>query len=408
MNTKLNDELEWAWYDFGKAMNGYLTIDGGMGHNDFDALILRTLLIDGEVFIRIHHPNNKYGLSFELVDSAAIDFTKRRDFSNGTAIFMGIEIDENYRPIKYYTRKGTLIVYQAGKEEEIPASEMIHIYKREFSQQTRGIPPFNSCLQDLKNLEDYRLSEILAAKAGSCVASYYVPINGAVKGDFIAQQTINQNGEFAKTLEPFMSTVVPDGYNVQTFNPTHPNSGYDAFTKSILTQLAASLGISYAKLLKDYGAVNYSSLREGTLDEAAFYAEQQSFIIESWKEIEFRLFIEALALLPETIIKPSQVKDILMHHTWVTQKRPYFDKGKDILGDERELRLGLKSPLMIMEANGDDPEEILRSWKQYETMCKAYGLSFPVTEKDEKPLSSEDKDFNDEANQDDALNHSRD
>ena len=156
------------------------------GHKDFDALILRTLLTDGEVFIRVHHPSSSlYGLSFELVDSMSIDFTKRKDFSNGTAIINGVEIDQSYRPVKYYVRQGNLFCYQAGKEEVVPASEMIHIYKREYPRQPRGIPPFNAVLQDIKNLDDYRMAEILAAKASSCIGGIYERNNLAVQGDFI-------------------------------------------------------------------------------------------------------------------------------------------------------------------------------------------------------------------------------
>ena len=43
LDEKFNDKIEWAWYDFGKTSNGFLTVDGGMGHNEFDALILRTI-----------------------------------------------------------------------------------------------------------------------------------------------------------------------------------------------------------------------------------------------------------------------------------------------------------------------------------------------------------------------------
>jgi capsid protein len=54
LDTSLNDYLEWEFYDWMKTTNGYLTIDGGLGGKELDKLILRTLLIDGEVFIRIH------------------------------------------------------------------------------------------------------------------------------------------------------------------------------------------------------------------------------------------------------------------------------------------------------------------------------------------------------------------
>ncbi len=83
LDSFLNDELEWEWYEFGKLSNNALTVDGGLGHHEFDKLILRTLLIDGEVFIRVHKAKNAWGLSFELIDSMSIDSTKIREASKG-------------------------------------------------------------------------------------------------------------------------------------------------------------------------------------------------------------------------------------------------------------------------------------------------------------------------------------
>ena len=74
LKQDVNDKIEWAFYNWGKLSNGFLTTDGQMGHLDFDALILRTLLVDGEVFIRIHKEvKNPYGLTFELIDAASVE-----------------------------------------------------------------------------------------------------------------------------------------------------------------------------------------------------------------------------------------------------------------------------------------------------------------------------------------------
>lgn len=82
LDSSLNDEIEWQWYEFGKHANGYLTVDGQMGHAELDALILRTLLVDGEVFIRVHkRPDSPYKISFEVLDTLDIDYTKIRDFA---------------------------------------------------------------------------------------------------------------------------------------------------------------------------------------------------------------------------------------------------------------------------------------------------------------------------------------
>lgn len=286
---------------------------------------------------------------------------------------------------------------------------MIHIFKREFPQQVRGIPPLNSSLDALKCLEDYKIAEILAAKVSSCLGIFYERNNINPAGDFLDTQETDDKGVFAEKLEPFMASVAPAGYSVKTLAPNHPNNGYGEFTKSILKQIASSLGVSYSKLIKDYSDVNYSSLREATLDETAFYAEQQQSLIDCWKDIQFRMFIESLAVNTD-IIKPSQVKDILRQHTWVCYKRAWVDPGKEIVATERELKLGLKSPLMIMEENGLDPDEVMKSWTLYNEMCDKYKLAFPVTENPEEQdgkLVTEDQDYNNETTQTEALEAER-
>lgn len=321
-----NDKLEWAFYEWGKKANGFITLDGEVGDVDFDALILRTLLVDGEVFIRIHKDaRNPYGISFELIDALSIDFTKKREgLPSQGAIINGVEIDAHGKPVWYYLAEGTTVSYGGGKIEKIPASEIIHIYHKEFPLQTRGIPPFNAVLNDLKNLEDYKVAELLAAKTSACMALFYERNNMAEQGDFL-NDADEDKGTFLQELAPGQSSIVPTGYNVKSVAPTHPNNNFDDFNKSVLKQIASSLGVSYAKLVKDYAGVNYSSLREGALDEQAYFAEQQSFLIESWKEIELKLFLESIALHTD-IIKPSQVTEIMRNHSWSAVKRAYFDK----------------------------------------------------------------------------------
>ena len=121
----------------------------------------------GEVFIRIHrNARNKFGLAFELIDAASIDFTKKRlGLPSQGPIINGVELDNNYKPIYYWVKEGTVICYEAGKTERIPAKDVIHIFKMEFPQQSRGIPPLNAVLNDIKQLDDYRIAELMAAKS---------------------------------------------------------------------------------------------------------------------------------------------------------------------------------------------------------------------------------------------------
>ncbi len=245
----------------------------------------------------------------------------------------------------------------------------------------RGLPPFNAVLDDIKQIQDYRVAELMAAKVAACLGIFYERNGNTPKGDFLDEEENEDKGEFVQGLEPGMASIAPNGYSVKSLAPTHPNNGYGEFNKSILKQIASSLGVSYAKLLKDYEAVNYSSLREGTLDEAAFYAEMQSFLIENWKEIEFKLFLESYIVNCKTDLKASQVNDLLKYHIWISQKRAYFDKAKDIIAEKYAIELGLKSPIMLLEEEGVDPEEVLKSYALWKSLCDKYQLDFKAENK---------------------------
>lgn len=359
------------------------------GHHEFDKLILRTLIIDGEVFIRIHHPNNKYGLSFELIDSMSVNYAKIREAANGTnAIVLGVEIDNYGAPVKYYLKHGNSTCYMAGKEEEVPAPEIIHIFKKEFPLQARGYSILNAAIQPLKQLADYNLAEIVAAKTGAMLAFAYERNSQPEQGKFRDENLSDEEdkGTFTQALEPGQATIVPAGYNMKSISSAHPHSNFDAFTKSVTKKVAASLGVSYNSLTKDVESVNYSSLRSALIDERSFYEDMQTFLINSWKDIEFELFIKAAAMngsIPG--VKASELNEVLRQHTFICHKMEWVDPVKDVAATSKMLELGLTNPLMCITERGFDVDEVLKGWAQWNTLLKQYGVSFSK-EKEALPL----------------------
>jgi capsid protein len=75
--------------------------------------------------------------------------------------------------------------------------------------------------------------------------------------------------------------------------PTHPNANFANFVKAIVRRIASACGVSYNRLSHDYESVNYSSLREASLDEAKTYANLQRFLIDNWKNIQYEIFLRS-------------------------------------------------------------------------------------------------------------------
>lgn len=204
LDTAFNDRCEWEWWSWMDPIEANLTVDGQLGGQELDRLILRTLLIDGEVFIRVRK-NQAYplGVKFEIIDGMAIDFTKIREAGAGTnAIVLGIEIAADGRPLFYHIKTGNSTIYCAGKEEKIPASEVIHLMFHEFPGQVRGISPLNACLEELKNLDDYAISEIMASKIAAVMGLCYERNSLPQQGDFMDAVDDDDPGQFVQSLEP--------------------------------------------------------------------------------------------------------------------------------------------------------------------------------------------------------------
>lgn len=229
-------------------------------------------------------------------------------------------------------------------------------------------------------MEDYQTAELCAAKVGAVLNLFYERTDMNPEGQFLDSEADDDQGAFVQDLGPGEASIVPMGYTVKSISSNHPNNGFGEFNKAVLKKIGAALGVSYNKLIKDFESVNFSSLRECAIDEKVGFEDMQDFLINAWKEIEFKLFIEACA--KQGLLRPTEAKQALQHHSFICQKRGYYDPSRDILATKTQLELGLKNPLQIIEENGIDPDELLKGWTQWKALCERYGLDFTETKKE--------------------------
>lgn len=378
LNEPLNDQIEWAWYDFTNKKK--LQTSQTLRDVDFDTLLLRTLLVDGQAFIQIIKDNNSpYGVKFKLIDSLAVDTELLQimtETQNG--IYNGVEVNHDYKVVRYWLRECYNGNYQSGKLYALPAEEVIHLYRPQFIDQVRGYSPIVASYDSLKQLDDFAVAELIAAKISSCQGIFYQRNDKSPVGDFIGQQQVDDIGTFMKELSPGMASVVPAGYNVKTMTPNHPSSNYDGFVKAITKRVASAMGTNYNTLNGDLESVNYSSLRQANIAENAFYKEWQRFMIENWKNVEFELFLKGYLINSKSSLKPSAYSQYLRSYRFIGKVDPTYDMAKQIIAIERQLKLGLTSPIAEIEKRGLDWNEVLADWQKWNTALKERGLSFEI------------------------------
>lgn len=372
-DTIANNQLETLWNQYQTSYKKYVSACQTMNGIDFDRHVLFNLLVDGEIFIRkIKDNKSKFGIRFQLIDSLNVDILYNGTFSNGDKICMGVKVNEYNKPLSYFIRKNkNLDYYTTGERIEVPASEIIHVYRRNFAGQIRGYTPLAPVLLSLNSLDKYTNSQIKAALLNANFMGIYEKVGTS---DYNYDDA-DSNGDFATELESNVFRFAPEGYSLKTIQNNHPNSNVGGFLKAILKNISGCLGMSYNKISSDYESTSYSSLRQSNIEDAVTIKELQQFLIDNWKSVQYSEFLKYLLLSDLTNLPYSKIEKF-QSFNFQGRNFEYLDPAKEMQAIQLRLNLGLSSPIEEIQLAGKDPEDVLDQWQRWEKMKSDRNIKF--------------------------------
>lgn len=377
-----NATIENQWYQYIHSYKKYVSACHQLNGLDFDRHVLFNFLVDGQVFIKkIKDVKSPYGIRFEVIDSLQIDPLFNATYNNNNEkIIMGIKVDNHNKPLSYFIRKNTSSdYYVAGEREEVKASEIIHIFKKQYAEQVRGFTPLSAVLLDLNALQVFKNSQINSSLVSSTFMGVWQRQNSTA--DAYSQfddDEIDENGDVALELEQNVFRYAPEGYKLTQIANNHPNSNVGSFTKAILKGVAGALGMSYNKISSDYESTSYSSLRQSNIEDAVTVKELQQFLIDNWKNIQFAEWLKYLLLSDLTNLPYSKI-DKFLSHEFQARNFEYLDPAKEMQAINMRLSLGLSSPIEEIQNLGKSPQDVLNSWQKWNQMLKQRNLKISST-----------------------------
>lgn len=374
-----NNQIENCWYDYTRSYKKYVSADHQQNGLDFDRHILFNFLVDGQVFIRkVKDPKSPYGIRFEVIDSLCIDPMYSLDFMNGEKIVMGIKVDSHYKPLSYFIKRPqNSDYYLAGEREEIPASEVIHIYKKLYAEQVRGFTPLSAVLLSLNALDEYKKAEINAAILNSAFMGIWEKVGSGSMQEY-EQEEVDTSGAVAVELQSNVFRYAPEGYKLSSIANNHPNSNVGGFFKAMLKGVSGALGMSYNKVSSDFQSTSYSSLRQSNIEDAVTIKEIQQFMIDNWKNLQYAEWLKYL-LISDLTNLPYSKMDKFLSHQFIGRNFEYLDPQKEMQSIQLRLSLGLSSPIEEIQQLGKDPVDVLNNWQKWQEMLKQRGLKMADT-----------------------------
>jgi lambda family phage portal protein len=367
-----NKAIEDAWRDWGLPENA--SADGHDSFVDLERLIIQTIAVDGECFIRRRkYFDNAHGYALQMIDADQVDdWYVRLPAPGQNEIRSGVELDGDNRPVAYHiwTRHES----DAGERirQRVPAEEIIHLFVRYRANQTRGVTWFAPVLTRFKMHDGLTEAELVAARAAAAKMGFIVQKNPNLAVSSTDPDD-DPDDERLTEADPGRIDYLAPGEELQTFDPQHPNAVFKDFTKVILRGISRGLGVSYTSLTGDLEGVSYSSIRWGMLAER-----------DQWKSIQFwfltqfhrRVYADwvSLALLTGALVLDSRLASDYSTVAWRPRGWPWVDPLKDIQAQVLAMQHGMGSRTRALDEEGEDLEETFEQLQTEQELADEYGI----------------------------------
>lgn len=195
--------------------------------------------------------------------------------------------------------------------------------------------------------------------------------------------------------EPGTFEQLPAGMSFQEFDPSHPTTAFKDFEKAMLRGIASGLNVSYASLSNDLESVNYSSIRQGSLDERDHWRSSQRWLIDHFCRPIYLAWLEE-ALARQAVPLPVRKRDKWQSVEFHPRGWQWIDPQKEVAANVEAVKNGFKSLADVMAEQGRDGEDTLNRLAIEKEMAQGLGLNLQLGEaKDAMPEVTEEYDGDD-------------
>ena len=265
-----------------------------------------------------------YASSLLAIDADRLSTPNDRVLDMNLRIRDGVEFNRRGQPIVYHIRNEHPSDYYSGfnhmlevfkwtrvrRETRWGRQNVLHIYDMLRPDQSRGIAAMVTALTEMRMLKHFRKTELQRAVIA---ATYAASIETDLPTDAAyAMGTMDSAGEnyseFAQQYMAMMSgyfenarTIRMDGAKIPVFvpntklriqNPGAASPAGDKFEASMLRYIAASLGVSYEQLSRDYSNTNYSSARASIGEALRGMLPKKRMVADRTANFIYRLWLE--------------------------------------------------------------------------------------------------------------------
>lgn len=360
LDNLANRAIEDAWFEWSKKQNCDVT--GKQSWRAIQSACVNSAAKDGEFFLRMvwGRDAGPMGFSVQLLDPQRCPVDLNDKYPKGAGfIRQGIRFNKYGRPLGYFfsTTDETESNYFQGERRfiEVPAEQIVHGFVSDMVGQKRGLPWMATALFRMRQLSAMEEAAIVNARVGANKMGFIQWRDGF-------GPELKDDEELLIDSQPGEYQVLPEGAEIKETNPQYPSGEYAPFMKQTLRSMAAGFGVQYNNLATDLEGVNFSSIRQGTLDEREHWKDLQEWLIEQLMQPVFEQWLPRALLAGLIKVKGGPLKPERLERysrvAWQGRRWQWIDPRADVNASVEAKNNGLTSPSQIIREQGKDPQSV--------------------------------------------------
>jgi lambda family phage portal protein len=371
LDSVANEAIEAAWAKWCRPQTADVT--GQLSWRSLQGLLTITAARDGEFMVRVitGAQAGPWGFSLQVIDPqrCPVDFDegRRRD---GSFVRHGIEFNEFGRPLAYYFSstgaRDAEYLFGGRSFVRVPANEILHGFLPEMIGQKRGIPWMATALWRMRMLDGFEKAALVNARASAAKMGFF-------EWDKDMAPAEDPNADPADR-EPYSIDAeagtyheLPPGLSYKAADPQYPAGELAVFGKAMLRGIASGLGVAYNGLANDLEGVNFSSIRQGALDEREHWKDLQEWLIECLHQRVFDRWLRYSLLSGQIVTEqgaalPARSLEKFARISWQPRRWAWIDPRAEVDAAIKSKNSLLIPPGQIIRDQGRDPES---TWKEY-------------------------------------------
>ncbi|MDR0477668.1 MAG: phage portal protein [Desulfobulbaceae bacterium] len=388
---QLQEDIEAVW----KAWTPQAHTRGMLHFEDLQFLGLRGMLKHGEMFhlpVMLDDPGRKIKLAIQDVQPSRL--RTPLNLAGDPSIVDGVQLNHYGAPETYWLATPTSATSRIVNIADLDSSQFtcvsarlghrpgaFHLFWHSEEEQTRGESALSPGMNLFRHLADALDNELLAAVTTASLPVFIGREPGGPVLPEYAQQEEDEDGKKRYYEEARGGAVMygNTGEKPYILESGRPSPNFAHFSEFVLRAMAASLGIPYEVLAKDFSKTNYSSARAALLEAWRKFLLYRAWLVRHycqpiWGMVIEEAWLASLIKLPAGAPDFYDARDLYTQALWIGPPRGYVDPVKEIASTVTALEERLMTYSEALAERGRDFDEVMDERQEEESRLAGFTI----------------------------------